>query len=180
MMTRLRFIGRLIVLAALAACMALAAILVVPPVTARPVYSVSQIMMGLDPRHNMWGGRTVWVRAVAVLGQDVGTLPNRGVLFDHAPPGTSDGFYVTVKQPNLTFTLLSWRDYCPRAAGAGLAIRLATRHLPCAILPSVRRDALVHVVPRRPTGVTVTLATIDTSREMNMCALAARNGPHTV
>jgi hypothetical protein len=79
-----------------------------PSSMARPVTSVTQLDAGLTPWHNVWGGRTVWVRAVAILGRDVGTLPNTVVLFDHAPAGSSPGFSVWVKQPNLTFTVLSW------------------------------------------------------------------------
>jgi hypothetical protein len=65
-----------------------------PSLVARPVYSVPQLDPGLTPRHNVWGGRTVWVRAVAILGRDVGTLPDTVVLFDRAPGGRFPGFRV--------------------------------------------------------------------------------------
>lgn len=82
-----------------------------PALLAYPVYTVPQVLAGLTPRHNVWGGRTLWVRAVAVLGRDVGILPDRVVLFDHAPPSSSDGFYVWAKAPNLAFTTLSWEAW---------------------------------------------------------------------
>jgi hypothetical protein len=101
-------VKRLIALLLGVALVAGVAVVAGPSLVARPVYSVSQLQAGLTPRHNVWGGRTVWVRAVAILGRDVGTYPNTVVLFDHAPAGSSPGFSVWIKQPNLTFTMLSW------------------------------------------------------------------------
>src|SRR5437899_10111836 len=95
-----------------------AAVVVGPSLIARPIYSVPQLQAGLTPRHNLWGGRTVWVRAVAILGRDIGTYSNTVVLFDHAPAGSSPGFSVWVKQPNLTFTVLSWEARIAHAVPA--------------------------------------------------------------
>jgi hypothetical protein len=88
-------------------------LIVLPPLIARPVYSVPQLLAGLTPRHNVWGGRTVWVRAVAVLGYDIGTPRDTVVLYDRVP-GASDGFRVSVKEPNATFALLSWAAWMAR------------------------------------------------------------------
>ena len=91
------------------------AVLVGPSLTASPIYSVAQVQAGLTPWHNVWGGRTLWVRAVAILGRDVGTYPDAVELLDHAPAGSSSGFSAWIKQPNLTFTALSWRAWLAHA-----------------------------------------------------------------
>ncbi len=91
-----------------------AAVVVVPPLVVGPVYSVPRLQAGLTPRHNVWGGRTLWVRAVAVLGRDVGTYPDTVVLFDHGPLGSSPGFTVRVTRPNVAFALLSWKAWMAR------------------------------------------------------------------
>jgi hypothetical protein len=111
-------VKRLIALLLGVALVAGVAVVAGPSLVARPVYSVSQLQAGLTPRHNVWGGRTVWVRAVAILGRDVGTLPNTVLLFDQAPAGSSAGFSFRVKQPNLAFTVLSWEARIAHAVPA--------------------------------------------------------------
>lgn len=104
---------RLIAVPLTVALLAGAGVMVVLPLMARPVYSVSQVLAGLTPRHNVWGGRTVWVRAVAVLGYDLGMQRDTVVLCDRVPRA-SDGFKVSVKEPNVTFALLSWAAWLAR------------------------------------------------------------------
>lgn len=99
---------RIVLVALIAILGACVAIVEVPPLLTNPTYSVSQLLVGLTPRHNVWGGHTVSVRAVAVLGSDIGARPNTVILYDHAPSGASAGFLVSVAQPNLTFARLSW------------------------------------------------------------------------
>lgn len=100
-------IGGLALLTVVASGAVVLATVVIPPLTARPVYSVSQVWADLTPRHNILGGRSAWVRAVAILAPEKG--PDVVKLTDYGPRGPQNGFYVSVKSPNLTFTLLSWQ-----------------------------------------------------------------------
>ncbi len=102
-------------LVAVAVSIAVVAVVWGPSLTAHPVHSVAQLQAGLTPRHNVWGGHTVWVRAVAVLGYDLGGMPNTVVLADHAPVGASPAFSVVAGPSNLTFALLSWQARIARA-----------------------------------------------------------------
>ncbi len=87
---------------------------VVSPVAAGPTYSVAQVLAGLTPQHNVWGGRALRVRAIAALAYDPRGRPNTALLFDHAPVGRSLGFTVSSSPLNRTFTLLAWDAWIAR------------------------------------------------------------------
>jgi hypothetical protein len=97
-------------LVAVVVAIAIVAVVWGPSPMAHPVYSIAQLQAGLTPRHNVWGGHTVWVGAVAALGSDLGGMPDTVVLADHAPVGAwSPAFTVVARPSNLTFALLSWQ-----------------------------------------------------------------------